>query len=110
MGAYNILKVNIECEHCHSEYSTQIQFKFGDTWQHEYKPGDRLCWGGNDVGKPNLKKVKIYGIAEDNDCPLCFHQAVKEYDITVEKDIIKKVMRLSDISAYDNDIHYLTIE
>lgn len=36
-------------------------FKYGDSWQHHYVLGDKLNWGGNDVGEPGHKLVVVVG-------------------------------------------------
>ncbi len=62
MGAYNVLKVNEQCLNCGASIMLDIQFKFGDTWQYNYLLGEKIRWGGADIGIPNLDKVKVYGI------------------------------------------------
>jgi hypothetical protein len=56
MGAYNILKFNGICSSCNHEDTVFLQFKYGDTWSYEYKLGDCLKWGGNDISLKGLKK------------------------------------------------------
>lgn len=101
MSAFNILTAELQCYNCKVFYNSRIQFKFGDTWQIEYKIGDKIKWGGNDIGRPGLKEVKVYGILESNNCPSCNYEILQnEYDIFIENDIIKKVELLSDINDY----------
>jgi len=101
MSAFNILITELQCSNCKAFFKGRIQFKFGDTWQVEYKIGDKIMWGGNDIGKPGLKGVKVYGILESNHCPSCNYEILQnEYDIFIENDVIKKIELLSDISDY----------
>jgi hypothetical protein len=103
MGAYNTLIANIQCQNCYRFYKAKVQFKFGDTWQLEYKVGDRLEWGGNDIGKPGLPKVKTYGVAESPVCPYCGYYNEEKYDINIEKDVIKNVTPLLSLQDYNYD-------
>jgi len=66
----------------------EIQFRYGDVWQHEYRVGDVLRWGGNDVGAPGQSMVRVEGIA--GPCPSC-GAADLEYDILIEADVIRAV-------------------
>jgi hypothetical protein len=101
MGAYNILITVIQCQNCHLFYKAGIQFKFGDTWQFEYKVGDKIAWGRNDIGKPGLPKVKAYGVAVSAACPYCGYCNEEEYDVNMEKDVIKNVTPLSNLLDYN---------
>jgi hypothetical protein len=99
MGFFNELITNVECSNCGNSCEARIQFKFGDTSQLEYKIGDKLAWGGNDVGRPNIKKVKVYGTLPDNECPIC-HYSNDEFDIYLEMDVLVKVCKMKDIREY----------
>jgi sarcosine oxidase delta subunit len=111
MSAFNILISEIQCPQCGKFYNGRIQFKFGDTWQFEYKLGDKIKWGGNDIGKPNIKKVKVYGILESSKCPFCqFEDNQNEFDIIVENDIIKNIRLMSDINSYNNGEYKICTE
>lgn len=103
MGAYNTLITDIQCQDCHRFYKAKVQFKFGDTWQIEYKVGDKIAWGGNDIGKPGLPKVKAYGVVESTVCPYCDYSNEEEYDINIEKDVIKNVTPLFNLQDYNYD-------
>ena len=50
MSAYNtvVLPDEEKCPHCGAAIRRRVQFKYGDTWQHDYMIGDRIKWGGND--------------------------------------------------------------
>ena len=103
MGAYNTLLTDIQCQNCHRFYKARVQFKFGDTWQFEYKVGDKIAWGGNDIGKPGLPKVKAYGVVESTACPYCGYSNEEEFDVNIEKDVIKNVTPLSSLQDYNYD-------
>ncbi|WP_460687918.1 hypothetical protein [Niabella aquatica] len=66
-----------------------------------YKIGDTIQWGGNDIGEPHLTEVKVYGILDSDECPLCKKDnAHNEYDIFIFNDIIKDVRLMSNIEDY----------
>jgi hypothetical protein len=71
MGFFNELIVSVQCSDCNNVYETRIQFKFGATRQLEYKIGNKVIWGFNEIGKPDLTKVKVYGVLGDDVCPIC---------------------------------------
>lgn len=101
MGSFNLLFANVRCSNCQNTYVGNIQFKYGDTWQLEYKIGDKVKWGGNDIGRPNITKAIVYGILENDLCPIC--QKINhnnEFDIFLEKDFIVKISDLNDINDY----------
>lgn len=85
MGAFNWVTHSTLCPDCGGAAEFAVQFKFGDTWQYSYRVGDRLLWGGNDVGAPGLKRVLVEGIA--GPCPHC-HADNLDFDVLVEKDRI----------------------
>lgn len=101
MSAYNMLKTKVRCSNCANIYNGLIQFKFGDTWQFEYNIGDKIKWGGNDIGKPGITEVKVYGILDSDECPACKKENTStEYDIIIKSDIIVKVNPISDAKEY----------
>lgn len=100
MGAFNTLKTTIKCRECNQAYSADIQFKFGDTWQNEYRIGDKILWGGNDIGTRNLPKVKVYGVLSNIKCPICKKAQCDEFDIIIEFDIIKEISQISNVEDY----------
>lgn len=62
MSAYNLVKAEILCPVCHRQTKAEFQFKYADVWQHEYLIGDKLKWGGNDIGSRDFPKVLVSGI------------------------------------------------
>lgn len=108
MGAYNILKTTCQCNNCAASFIVNIQFKFADTWQNEYVIGEEVKWGGADIGTRGLDKVKVYGVSELDKCPVCGCSLASEYDIYIEKDIIKSVSPIADLNDYNiNDGNYV---
>lgn len=104
MGAYNILYADVQCSECKNIYEGQVQFKFGDTWLRKYKVGDVIKWGGNDIGSPNLSEVKVYGILDSDECPVCKNiNRNNEFDIFISKDVINNVALMSDVKDYFSD-------
>jgi hypothetical protein len=103
MGAYNSLIVDIKYNNCNRLYKVKVQFKFGDAWQFEYLVGDRIAWGGNDIGQQDLPMVKVYGVVESTICPYCGYFNEEEYDINIEKDVIKNVIPISNLQDYNYD-------
>src|SRR5690348_4189005 len=70
MGAYNTVSGTLACPSCGDEVDIVVQFKYGNTWQFEYKIGEKLRWGGLDVGEPGRGHVVADGIVEQA-CPKC---------------------------------------
>ena len=87
MGAFNTLRTAITCP-CGRKFDVAIQFKFGDTFQHDYILGDELKWGGNDVGRRGVSHVVLDGVAVAP-CSICAREL--EFYIHVEKDRISRV-------------------
>lgn len=66
----------------------RVQFKFGDTWQHEYQIGDRLKWGGNDTGPKSAKYVVVDGCGEEPLPP----GVGENFEVHIRNGIIEKVV------------------
>ncbi len=98
MSAFNILEAKLACPFCGQAGEFEIQFKYGDTWQHRYHLGDLLKWGGNDVGIADAKQVRIEGIG--GPCPNCKTNFV-EFDLFLGNDRIDQVtaVRTRQINA-----------
>ncbi|MBI2193394.1 MAG: hypothetical protein HYU36_15575 [Planctomycetes bacterium] len=97
MSAFNTLRVKTVCPSCKTEVDIRLQFKYGDTWQHEYQLGDALEWGGNDIGKPGMKNVALDAVAES--CPKCGFSDIGDFEILSEND--KLVMAQPVSGQYD---------
>lgn len=89
MGAFNTVQAECDCPICGKIGLFEIQFKYGDTWQHSYSVGDLLKWGGNDVGQKNVKKVRIESIG--GPCPNCGSDFL-ECDVFVTDNRIENVI------------------
>lgn len=101
MGFFNVLVTNCQCNNCGNVYDARIQFKFGATRQLEYKIGNRLCWGYNEVGEPGLAAVKVYGILENDECSICHSKGQnEEFDIYLEDDVIVRIDKMESAEDF----------
>lgn len=89
MGAFNVVTAAARCPACSQQVTVRVQFKYGDTWQHEYRVGDSLTWGGNDVGVPGRGRVVVDGVAER--CRQCGNDDEWNFYVFVERDVIVAV-------------------
>jgi hypothetical protein len=91
MSAYNtvVLPGEQKCPHCGAVIRRRVQFKYGDTWQHDYMIGDRIKWGGNDIGKP-ARLVTALGYPEE--CPVCGQGLDGVFDVVIRDGVIKDVV------------------
>ena len=109
MGAYNLVKLRRVCPSCGTEAEHRFQFKYGDTWLHEYQIGDQLQWGRNDIGRSGAKKVVVDAVAES--CPVCRFEDEKDYEIWLERD---KITALKPASGEHDFVYcqdtYLVVE
>lgn len=110
MSAFNTVMLPDEehCPRCRSVIRRRVQFKYGDTWQHDYTIGDRLSWGGNDVGRPETL-VKALGYPED--CPVCGHDLGGVFDVIIRRDVIEDVIPGTTQPYIDADnANYVVVE
>ena len=94
MGAFNTVETSGTCPCCKQAVNLEVQFKYGNTYQHHYKIGDVITWGGNDIGKPGRTRVVVDGVAV---CPDC--DCDVDYEVWLEKDKIVDVKPAT--GAYD---------
>ena len=94
MSAFNELICETECPHCGATGPFSVQFKYGDTWQDRYVPGEILRWGGNDIGTPGHRKVVLSGIGSEP-CESCGTEFV-DFFITLESDRLVEVKGLKE--------------
>lgn len=89
MGAFNIVRVRWHNPSTGSILELNVQFKYGDTWQHTYQVGDVIRWGGNDIGEPGARHVVVDG---------CLDASVKgvaspdSFEVHVSNGVIEKVI------------------
>ena len=83
MSAFNTIEASTSCPNCGRDADFRVQFKYGNTWQYSYRLGDRLRWGGNDVGIPGRKRVLVEGVG--GPCPHCGADNL-DFDVVIESD------------------------
>ena len=93
MGAFNTVGSELICPICGRVSFMEVQFKYGNTWQYEYRLGERLRWGGNDIGEPGVKRVWVESIA--GLCAFCNYDGI-DCEVLIENDILVKVRNLPD--------------
>ncbi len=88
MAAYNTVSVKRlkACPRCADDGFIELQFAYGDTYQHHYRMGDVVVWGGNDVGIPAINEIEV--IAYPEPCPVCGLDIEGEYVLTVENSVL----------------------
>ena len=87
MSAFNTLVAELPCPNCVRQVHMRVQFKYGDSWQVEYQLGDKIRWGGNDVGEPGHRRGVVDGAGEP--CPQCGSSG--DFEILLEADRIDRV-------------------
>jgi hypothetical protein len=110
MGSYNILIADIKCSNCNASYEGKIQFRYGNTVQLKYRIGDKVEWGGNQIGNPNERKVKVYGILESEQCPVCANENKNnEFDIFIENGVLVSFSVMQEYN-YEGEGNYMVLE
>jgi len=89
MGAFNMLTAEASCPNCGHQVVFEVQFKYGDTWQHRYLLGEKIKWGGNDIGRPGYRRVRVEAIG--GPCSHCGFDNL-EFDIILDEDRITTLM------------------
>jgi hypothetical protein len=110
MAAYNeVVRTEEEvCPRCNSKIHRTVQFKYGDSWQHHYVVGDKLDWGGNDIGEPGHKVVVVAGYPSG--CPVCGHTPDMTYDVTLRDDVLSEVRPSDGTYEYRGARTYFVVE
>jgi hypothetical protein len=105
MSAFNRLALpNQErCPRCGSTITRWLQFKYGRTAQDDYKIGDRLRWGANDIGQAGHKRVLVNAYPEA--CPVCGDVPKYRYELLVEDDKIVSARRVALEGEYERFGH-----
>ena len=89
MGAFNIVHLAWRRSQASEVHDLKIQFKYGDTWQHEYSVGDILKWGGNDIGERDAKRVVVDGCL---DSPTAFPSVPESFEVHIVNGRIDRVI------------------
>lgn len=104
MSLFNTLKTQVSCLSCGAVTLQNIQFKYGDTYQHEYSLGDEILWSNsqpnNDWGCASDEHVVVEGLGEK--CSTCLG-SFPVFDIFVRKNVIEKVKNHSDEFDFSQD-------
>ena len=89
MSAFNELKAVVRCPNCYYLAEHVIQYKYGTTYQLEYELGDKIDWGGNQIGVPGLERVLVAGCGPTS-CPNCTDRGL-DFIIVIEDDRVVDV-------------------
>jgi hypothetical protein len=89
MTAFNSVNGQVTCPNCGQVSDFDVQFKYGDTWQYIYRIGDKIRWGGNDIGTRGRKRVLVEGIA--GPCFHC-HNDNLDFDVLIVEDEIVAIV------------------
>ncbi len=89
MSAFNTVSYKLTNPETGESMNVKLQFKYGDTWQHDYKIGDVLKWGGNHIGHKNAKRVVVDACL---DGPSPFPSAAEDYEVHVVNGRIARVV------------------
>ena len=68
MGLFNTVAATLTCPKCGVSSEVRVQFKYGQTWQYDYKLGERLRWGKPQRGEAGCAEVVVNGV---DICPAC---------------------------------------
>jgi len=91
MSAFNTVTVAIIDPETGNSTPLRIQFKFGDTWQYQYQIGDKLKWGGNDIGPRDAKHVVVDGVLEGQSPT----GVGEDFEVHIRDGVIEKVVPAS---------------
>jgi hypothetical protein len=96
MGIFNTVHADWTDPATGRTHPIQIQFFFGERWTYDYRPGDKLRWGGTDLdeGPAGAKRVIVYGIKSEGAADLPEH-----FEVRIENDTIVGVAPLSEALA-----------
>jgi len=106
MGTFNTVVSELICPSCELDVTLQAQFKYGDVWQHEYRIGDKLKWGANNIGQLG-ENVVVDGAGDV--CPRCQYD-MNDLEIWIIEGIIQKVVLSSgefDFSSQEENYSVL---
>lgn len=80
MGLFNTIQIEMPCPAGGERDTFAIQFKYGETYQHEYELGQRIRWGHPKLnqGVPGYRKVQVDACGGD-----CRHCQVEFFNCAV---------------------------
>ena len=107
MSAFNLVEGEALCPKCNRTAEFDVQFKYGNTWQYSYRLGDRLKWGGNDIGSPRRKRVLVEGIG--GPCPYCGADNL-DFDIMVEDDKLIGIEPVQGVRTTSHPEGFIVLE
>lgn len=107
MSAFNTVTLSWPDPKSGRTMELRVQFKFGDTWQHEYREGDRLKWGGNDIGPQKARYVVVDGALEG----MPPEGMGEDFEVHIRDGIIEKVVPASGNFDFLSSEHtYIVLE
>ena len=108
MGLFNTVETRVSCP-CGNEENLEVQFRYGDVYQHHYQVGDVIQWDpktpSTNVGAPGHSKVVVEGFKL---CPVC--EAELEFEIWLEKDKIVAVKPATGVYDFFENQDFIVIE
>ena len=108
MGAYNTVTFNWNDPTTNEVRSLRAQFKYGDTWQDEYRVGDVLKWGGNDIGDRTAKRVVVDAVLDDSTPPV---HVPTDFEVHILNGAIEKVVPASgQFDFVAAQTHFIVLE
>lgn len=89
MGAFNTVHIRWRNSQTSEVLDINVQFKYGDTWQHDYRVGDVIKWGGNDIGHKNARRAVVDGCL---DAPAASPGMPESFEVHILNGKIEKVI------------------
>jgi hypothetical protein len=106
MALYSTIETNFQCSSCDWIGPVEVQFKYGNLWDHTYTIGSPIVWGRTQIGDPAEHRVSAQGLVV---CPGCSTETC--FDILIEGGVIKSVT--PDSGEYDyhhGEGHYVILK
>ncbi len=69
MGIFNSLLVLYLCPVCGQRSPREVQFRYGDVWQHQFVLGSPVIWSERAIGDPGA--TNVLADAWMCECPTC---------------------------------------
>jgi len=90
MGAFNTVTARWTNLRTGTVHDIRVQFKYGEAWQYEYRVGDTLEWGGNDIGSQEAEWAVVDGCLESASPPL--PEVPEDYEVHIVSGRIETVV------------------